>query len=110
MMLYGSPYRYSSAEASELPASTIKLDPPTARSQFPVIGNFLSDHVWKKGYGGCDLHRRVFGSHRSHSSIIHLFIVNDTKEYGKTIYKYFHWGMSVHLLSEGGELLLLPNH
>ncbi|PYB68599.1 hypothetical protein DMB44_03055 [Thermoplasma sp. Kam2015] len=71
---------YSSAQASDLPASTIKLDPPTAISQFPVIGNFLSDHVWKKGYGGCDLHRLVFGSHRSYSVIIHLVFMDDTKK------------------------------
>ncbi|WP_153280108.1 hypothetical protein [Thermoplasma sp. Kam2015] len=79
-----------SAEASDLPDSTIKLDPHTARSQSPVIGNFLSDHVWKNGYGGCDLHRRLFGSHRSYPVIIHLVFMDDTKKYGKTIYKYFH--------------------
>ncbi|PYB69131.1 hypothetical protein DMB44_00330 [Thermoplasma sp. Kam2015] len=81
---------YSSAEASKLPDSTTKLDPHTARSHFPVIGNFLSGHVWRMGYGGYDLHRRVFGSHRSYSVIIHLVFMDDTREYGKTIYEYFH--------------------
>jgi len=55
---------YSSAEALELPASTTILYPHTTKAQFPSDGNFYSSHVWKAGYGGIDLHRRIFGSHR----------------------------------------------
>ncbi|WP_297025746.1 hypothetical protein [Thermoplasma sp.] len=34
------------AEASDLPASSTKLDPNTTGSQFPFIGNSISIHVW----------------------------------------------------------------
>ena len=40
---------YSSAEASELPASTTILDPHTTKAQFPSDGNFYSSHVWADG-------------------------------------------------------------
>jgi len=48
---------YSSAEASELPASTTILDSHT--TLFGLMG-----------YGGIDLHRRIFGSHRHYLLLV----------------------------------------
>gem|GEM_PF-5366950 len=49
---------YPSAKASELPDSTTILDPFHPKSCPLAFGQV--------GYGGIDLHRRRFGSHRSY--------------------------------------------
>jgi len=49
---------YPSAKASELPDSTTILDPFHPKSCPLAFGQV--------GYGGIDLHRRIFGSHRSY--------------------------------------------
>jgi len=49
---------YPSAKASELPDSTTILYPFHPKSCPLAFGQV--------GYGGIDLHRRIFGSHRSY--------------------------------------------
>jgi hypothetical protein len=66
------PVSYSSAEASELPDSTTRLDPPSPTAEVPSNGTVLWCPMWKRGYGGLGLHRRKFPAHRRYLSSIVL--------------------------------------
>ncbi len=83
---------YSSAKASELPASTTDI--------------CLSGHPRRAR--SSDLHRRIFRSYRFYLSIIHLVIVEDTKNIGRPFMNIYIEG-SPCIACPKRALLLPPN-